>query len=182
MSRTLLPLFAADISAFARSLRGQLADCQRTPGHLELLNMLARSAGWRNFQHLRAQLAAREQLDTPLPAPVDYVQVRRLMRFFDAQGRLLRWPSKFSQRGPCLWVLWSRIPPRRTLSEQQVNELLLANHLFGDQALLRRELCDRGLLARSADCREYRRIERRPPPEACALIGLTRQLEVRHAS
>ncbi len=181
MSRTSLPLHAADLSAFARSLRGQLADCGRTPTHLELLNMLARSAGYRNFQHLRAQINAREQLDAPLPAPapVDHVLVRRLARLFDASGRLVRWPSKFSQRKPCLWVLWSRIPPRQTFSEQQMNDLLLANHLFGDHALLRRELHDCGLVTRSLDCREYRRIERQPPSDARALI---RHLEVRHAS
>ncbi|WP_027367920.1 DUF2087 domain-containing protein [Desulfocurvibacter africanus] len=172
MSRTPLPLNAGDISAFARSLRSQLADCERTPSHVELLNMLARSAGCRNFQHLRAQLVARDQLDgpKPTPAPVDYVQVRRLARLFDASGHLLRWPTKFSQRAPCLWVLWSRIPPRQTFTEKQINELLLANHLFGDHALLRRELYDNGLVTRSMDCREYRRIERQPPPGACALI------------
>lgn len=181
MSRTLLPLYTADISAFARSLHGQLADCQRTPSHVELLNMLARSAGCRNFQHLRAQLVAQDQLEGPMPtsAPIDYVQILRLARFFDATGRLVRWPSKFSQRGPCLWVLWSRIPPRQTFNERQINEQLLANHLFGDHALLRRALCDHGLVTRSMDCREYRRIERQPPAEACALI---RHLGARHAS
>lgn len=181
MSRIPLPLFVGDISDYARSLRGQLAECERTPSHLELLNMLARSAGYRNFQHFRAQAVARDQLDAPrpLPAPVDHVQIQRLARLFDASGRLLRWPTKFSQRESCLWVLWSRIPPRSILTEKQMNELLLVNHLFGDHALLRRMLCDYGLMTRSADCREYRRVERQPPPAASALI---RHLEVRHAA
>lgn len=174
MSRTSLPFVAADISAFARSLRNQLADCECTPSHVELLNMLARTVGYRNFQHFRAQAVAHEQLNMPqsipVPAPIDYVRLRRLARLFDAEGRLSRWPTKFSHREPCLWVLWSRIPPRTCLTEKQMNELLLANHLFGDHALLRRALCDQGLVARSADCREYKRVERQPPPEARVLI------------
>jgi hypothetical protein len=36
--------------------------------------------------------------------------------------------------------------------------------------LLRRELCDHDLLTRTADGRQYRRVERPPSPEALALI------------
>jgi Uncharacterized protein conserved in bacteria (DUF2087) len=52
----------------------------------------------------------------------------------------------------------------------QLNRNIRANHLFGDYALLRRELCDRGLVSRTADGREYRRVERPPSPEGLALI------------
>lgn len=55
MTRTPLPYSAGDISALARSLRTQLAARQGMPGHVELLNMLAKAAGHRNFQHFRAQ-------------------------------------------------------------------------------------------------------------------------------
>ena len=172
MSRILLPFHSDDISALARSLNGQLAKCERLPGHVELLNMLARATGCRNFQHFRAQNAARERLDNPPPAPtaVDHARVLRLLRHFDADGRLLRWPGKFSDREPCLWVLWSRLPARQTFTEAEISRLLQALHRFGDHALLRRELCDRGLATRTADGRVYRRIERKPSAEALALI------------
>jgi hypothetical protein len=179
MSRTVFPLYAGDISAFARSLNSQITASQKAPSHVELLNMLARSAGYRNYQHLRAQAQARDRLTSPRPKPVGFEQVQRLLRYFDATGRLVQWPGKFSQRVPCLWVLWSRLPARKTLSEQQVNQFLQANHLFGDPALLRRELCDLKLVTRTADCKEYRRKERRPPDEVCELM---RQLETRRAS
>jgi hypothetical protein len=106
------------------------------------------------------------------PALIDYVELRRLSRYFDANGRWIRWPRKFSHQGPCLWVLWSKVPPRKTLSEKEINELLLANHLFEDPALLRREMKDRGMLTRTSDGRVYRRVERKPPPAALALIRL----------
>lgn len=172
MSKTTLPFHAGDISAVARSLRGQLANCDHPPGHVELLNMLARSAGCRNFQHFRAQAAARDHLAkaAPGPAPVDHVLLQRLTRYFDEAGRLIRWPSKFSHRAPCLWVIWSKLPPRQAFTESGINQALGALHLFGDHALLRRELCDSGMMTRTRDGRDYRRVERCPPAEALALI------------
>ena len=173
MSQTPLPLVVGDVSAFAKALGRQLAALERTPGHVELLNMLSRAGGFRNFQHFRAQQAAELRLDAeqPKPAEVDYVKVRRLIRYFGAGGRLVRWPKKFSHQSLCLWVLWSRIPARRVFTEREISELLQGLHDFGDHALLRRELFDRGLATRTPDGREYRRLERRPPPEAVVLIS-----------
>jgi hypothetical protein len=140
--------------------------------------MLARCAGWRNFQHLRAEsrpeqpAPAAPTLAAPEPAPqADPALLKRLRRYFDQDGRLVRWPGKFSHRLPCLWAIWARIPAGRDLAEPEVNRLVAGLHLFGDHALLRRELCDRGLVQRTPDGRRYRRLERRPPPEALALIG-----------
>lgn len=174
MSRTLLPFHSDDISALARSLKGQLANCKPQPSHLELLNMLARASGYRNFQHYRAQLAARDSLENrqpaPEPEPVDFVRIRRLLRSFDPEGKLARWPSKRTHQELCLWVIWSRLPARQVLSEKEINQLLNENHLFGDHTLLRRWLCDYGMMSRTTDGREYRRIEKRPPAEALELI------------
>ena len=70
MSRPAFPFAAGDISAVARSLKDQIAQGGHTPpGHVELLNMLARAAGYRNFQHFRAQAVARGVLDAPAEPP-----------------------------------------------------------------------------------------------------------------
>lgn len=173
MSRTPLPYSAGDISALARSLRTHLAGREDPPGHVELLNILAKATGYRNFQHFRAQAAAQEHLaqEAAAPAPaVDHVRVVKVARCFDEAGCLARWPAKFGDQQSCLWVLWSRMPADRVLTEEQVNRVLRDNHRFGDHALLRREMCDQGLLSRTPDGREYRRVERKPPEEALALI------------
>jgi hypothetical protein len=174
MSRTLLPFHSDDISALARSLKGQLANCESQPSHLELLNMLTRANGYRNFQHYRAQLAAQDRLKNRPPASepesIDFVRVKRLLRMFDAEGKLARWPSKRSQQELCLWVIWSRLPVRQALTEKEINLLLKDNHLFGDHTLLRRWLCDYRMMSRTRDGREYRRVEKRPPAEALELI------------
>jgi hypothetical protein len=174
MNRPVFPYYANDISELARSLRTQLAACNHTPGHVELLNMLARAVGSRNFQHFRAKFVAEKRLMRPneAAAPVDYVELQRLSRYFDPDGRWVRWPTKFSHQEPCLWVLWSKLPSRKALSEKQINELLLANHLFADPALLRREMSERRMVTRTLDGRVYRRVERKPPPTALALIRL----------
>jgi len=172
MTKPVFPFYASDIAELARSLHNQLTACDHTPGHLELLNMLARGAGSRNFQHFRAKMVAEKRLMRPgeAPPPIDHVELQRLSRYFDANGRWIRWPTKFSHQDPCLWVLWSKIPPRKTFSERQINELLLADHLFEDPALLRREMSERGMLTRTMDGRVYRRVERTPPQTALALI------------
>jgi hypothetical protein len=172
MNRPLFPFYAGDISALARSLHDQLSGCDHVPGHVELLNMLSRAVGSRNFQHFRAQIIAEKRLSKARGsvAPVDKVKLERLLRYFDVNGRLVRWPTKFSHQEPCLWVLWSRMPARKTLSEAQVNEFLEDNHGFQDPALLRREMKERKMVTRTLDGREYRRVERKPPDEAVALI------------
>ena len=45
MSRTQIAFASADISALARSLKEQLTDLGETPSHVQMLNMLAKSAG-----------------------------------------------------------------------------------------------------------------------------------------
>lgn len=178
MSRTVLAFEAPDISALARTLHRGIAALDHPPGHVELLNLLARGAGYRNFQHLRADAAARQRLAAP-PAPpappADHARCEKALRLFDPQGRLVRWPKKRNQQILCLWLLWSRLPSDATFAEREVNALLNAEHLFGDHALLRRELVDLGLFRRTPDGREYARIEREPPPEMATLISLLRR-------
>jgi hypothetical protein len=172
MTRTVFPYTAQDVSALARALNRELDAQGHKLGHVEMLNLLARSAGFRNFQHFRAQHDAGDRLaHAPAPVPaIDHQRVERVARHFDSGGSLLRWPSKASHAELGLWVLWSRIPRGRELSETQINALLAGHHSFGDHALLRRALCDHGLMARTPDGRAYRRIEQPPPPEALALI------------
>ena len=45
-----------------------------------------------------------------------------------------------------------------------------AEHLFGDPAILRRDMVGQDMLSRTDDGSVYRRNERRPPAEALALI------------
>ena len=52
MTRDVISLQIDDLSHFARSLRAGLAN---PPSHLEMLGHIARAAGYRNYQHLRAK-------------------------------------------------------------------------------------------------------------------------------
>src|SRR5688572_538593 len=164
MPRSQLAYEVADVSAAARSLRDQLGKLERLPSHVELLNMLARAAGFRNFQHFRAHAQTRQQIVAPPDQPpVDQDRVEKVARHFGRDGRLLRWPARESQAVLCLWVLWSRIPAGATFTEREISELLDNWHEFGDHALLRRALVDYGLMRRTVDGRQYRRIEQPPP-------------------
>lgn len=187
MPRTPLPLHVDDLSSFAKALRRQLDGLETPPTHLELLNLLCKAGGYRNFQHFRsetpgmpdASVAAAPIPAAPAPAPVaagpagpegNPRHVREALRHFDADGLLVRWPKKFSIRMLTLWVMWSRIPARTPLTEPELNELLAAQHHFGDHALLRRLLVDHGMVERTADGRRYERREVRPPVDGAEVI------------
>lgn len=173
MTRAPIPLIADDISAFARNLHLQLA-ASTVPGHLALLNMLARAAGFRNFQHLRAQTHAADRIATP-PLQADLKKVETALRYFDATGRMQSWPGKTNLQHLCLWALWSRLPVATKLTERQISALLTNWHLFGDSAILRRTLAALQLVSREPDGVAYLRVEQPPPADAVALIRALHQ-------
>ncbi|MCW1934861.1 DUF2087 domain-containing protein [Pararhodobacter zhoushanensis] len=170
MSRDLIPLTTPDVSAFARQLSRQLDASGPAPSHLAMLNMLARSAGFRNHQHLRAAHAAEARLSAPAEPSADFRQVERALACFDGAGQLIRWPAWRQLQILCLWALWSRLPRDLPLDEAAINRLLDGWHSFGDRALLRRDMIGLGLMQRAAGGRDYRRVEQRPSVEARALI------------
>ena len=208
MTRTVVPYAAPDLSALARLLERALADHQithgRLPGHVEMMNLLARGAGKRNLQELQAELArnaspadagatppmgsdlwfdAPELLDpvtTPVVAAPPELTDRaaKTLKCFDFSGRLTRWPPKLSQQTLAMWVLWTRFDARRVYTEAEVNRVLKAWHVYGDHATLRRELIDHRLMTRKDDCSEYRKLVQWPDEEA---QGLLRALRKRQA-
>ena len=184
-SREVVPLFAADISTLCKNLRQQLSTAgHEAPGHVALLNMLAKSAGYRNYQMLKAcpplvppvtQAPAVESVVGAITLPRGStvpVTLRRLLACFDTQGRLTRWPNKYAAQQMAIWALWSRLPAQRELTEKQVNNYIAAWHTFGDQATLRRELVNAKLLWRTVDCRVYRKEVRRPSEETREFLDL----------
>ena len=206
MTRTVVPYAAPDLSALARLLERALADHQithgRLPGHVEMMNLLARGAGKRNLQELQAEVArnaapagatppagsdlwfdAPELLDpvtTPAAAAAPALTDRaaKTLKCFDFSGRLTRWPPKLSQQALAMWVLWTRFDARRVYTEAEVNHVLKAWHVYGDHATLRRELIDHRLMTRKDDCSEYRKLVQWPDEEA---QGLLRALRKRQA-
>jgi len=182
-SRELVPLSIADLSLFSKNLRRLLAEsgADALPGHVVLLNLLAKSAGHRNYQTLRA--APRPEIHAEPPTvPSEPIvlprganvprETRRALGHFDTAGRLLRWPTQFAVQQRALWALWVRLPARRDLTEADVNRYLGAYHAFGDPATLRRELVNARLLWRTPDCRTYRKEMRRPASEEREFLAL----------
>lgn len=170
MSRQAISFEIEDLSAFARTLGKQLQGADGAPSHLSLLNMLARAGGYRNFQHLRAEGAARQVPVGADDEAFDPRPVERAFIQFDAAGLLLRFPAKRSLQILCLWALWARLPRGEVMSERRINELLTAMHLFQDPAVLRRDMVELGLLTRNSDGTDYRRVEQKPPADARELI------------
>jgi hypothetical protein len=188
MPRELMPLHAADLSTFAKALRAQLAERLDSgaglPGHVEMLNLLARAAGHRNVQALKAArpVVAPPADTTAAPHrwhgpkhPALGAAADRVLRLFDAHGRLLRWPARRAEQVLALWCLWLPFDGKRRYSEREVNEVLNMHHAFGDHCLLRRELVEAKLLARTPGGAEYRKLAARPDDETAALLRAVRQ-------
>lgn len=93
---------------------------------------------------------------------------------FDRDGRLLRWPTKYSVQRLAMWLLWTRFEGRRVYTEREVNAILKAANAFGDHVTLRRELVNHRLLTRKSDCSEYRKVAARPDDEVRALLAAWR--------
>jgi hypothetical protein len=78
-----------------------------------------------------------------------------LLRSFVIDGRLVRWPAKYSrQLAAARWVA-DRLDPDAVLTEKELNARLTELHTFGDVAMLRRYLVDLRLLDRCADGSQY---------------------------
>jgi hypothetical protein len=171
MAREATPLVVQDLSSFARSLgralAGRHAAALEPPAHVELQNLIARAAGYRNLQALKA--APPEPLPSDAALPLSD-NARRTLAQFDVDGRLVRWPRKFTVQRMAMWVLWTRFENKRKYTEREVNAILRGAHAFGDHATLRRELVNHQLLARKSDCSEYRKLPARPDDEVRALL------------
>ena len=197
MRRLPLSFVVPDASLFAKSLGQSLksrhAAGSPPPGHVELLNLLARALGHRNLQSLQAATARPHRPDAPatataVPLPAAPLatedrpppaalsdNARKALGQFDSRGRLLRWPVKYSVQALAMWVLWSLFDGRRVYTEAEVNQILRAANTFGDHVTLRRELVNHRLLTRKSDCSAYRKLPARPDAEARALLQAWRQ-------
>ncbi len=87
---------------------------------------------------------------------------KELLPYLDWEGRLLN--QAFGKGSETLnaqlyaWVS-ARIPEDEIFSELQLNKFLGKLHLYNDASALRRELVDRGFLARTRDCTKYWKVK-----------------------
>jgi len=172
MSKQVTPLFVEDVSAFSRALTKHLSQNTQALTHVRMLNMLAKASGFRNFQHMKSAHKSQNRLAKGAASEaVDYALVERCLNQFDPAGRLIRWPARNKVQQVCIWVLWSKLPPGKVLSEREVSDILNEHHGFADPATLRRVMVGYEMLQRNKDGSEYLRVEQKLPVEAVALIG-----------
>lgn len=182
LTRETVALHAPDLSTFCKNLRRHLESAgANPPGHLALLNLIAKSAGYRNYQVLKARPAAPPAIEEPAVEPVPLAlprdqkvdpALRKLVACFDVEGRLMRWPNKYAAQQMAIHALWSRLPLRRELTEREVNDYLNGGHTFGDPVTLRRELVNAKLLWRTVDGRVYKKLAAKPDAATRAFLEL----------
>jgi hypothetical protein len=185
MPKALIPLHIADLSDFTKQLRAALlARTTNEPiSHLTLMNVVAKAAGHRNVQVLRAQTALFVPTPQLAPAAADIKAklkqeqlVERTLRVFDERARMTRWPTARPTQRLCTWFMWSRFERARVYTEKEVNAVLKEFDAYQGYVVMRRELINDGLFTRERDGSKYQRVEQRPPEEALRVI---RALSVR---
>jgi hypothetical protein len=184
MTRLLVPFSTPDVSAFTKTLKSFLDERHSAgkppPSHVELLNLLARAVGLRNFATLKktaptvsssgaAPPTKEITVDNVASGPASLASmsatVRKALIQFDDAGRLVRLPNKLSVQQMTMWALWTKFMANRKYTEKEVNAITNAFHTFGDQATLRRELVNMKLLGRKSDCSQYWKESHRPTVE-----------------
>lgn len=96
----------------------------------------------------------------PKQAPSD------LAPFLDPKGRLISFPAKHKKKLAALWYLAGKVEENQQYTESEINALLDEWMLFHDPATLRRELYNKRLLNRAADCSSYQKADIPPTFEA----------------
>jgi len=82
--------------------------------------------------------------------------MKRFKNVISENGTIKQWPSKSLLKQMALIYIWSKLDQDRTYTSKEISEAIDSMIEFGDFALIRRELYDRGYLDRTADGREYR--------------------------
>lgn len=83
---------------------------------------------------------------------------KELSNYIDQEGKVKIWPSKRKHKLLVLDYLSSKFDLGAYYSEKEINEILNKYHLFGDHAILRRELFNAGYIDRTNDCSKYWRV------------------------
>jgi hypothetical protein len=164
-----------------------LSTATETPSQVQMLNWLAKGAGYQNYQSFRAAgsrgaTAVAKSLDTTTSdakkASASGTELTahaaKALTQFDEHGKLSRWPYKFAVQRIAMWGLWLRLDAKKRYTEKEVNSVLKAWHSYGDHVTLRRELVNMNLLARKSDCSEYWKVAQQPNEEVKAFLRALR--------
>ena len=82
-----------------------------------------------------------------------------LKGFLDSNLKLKVWPSKPEKKQSAMEYLASKFEFDKEYEEKEVSEIIRNNHTFNDHPMLRRELINRKLLARTQNGSKYWRIK-----------------------
>lgn len=81
--------------------------------------------------------------------------MKALQKLLNEAGQVTRWPTKPQEKTLVIEYLASKFSRDEDYGEKDVNEVLKTWHTFSDWALLRRELFERGFLAREKNGSVY---------------------------
>jgi hypothetical protein len=87
VSKLKQPFYHEDISVLAKSLKSQLTTLGKSPGHVELLNMLARTTGHQNYQSWTSMAGDEEMVEGSIR--LEFMRLAMEVFQRDSTGRII---------------------------------------------------------------------------------------------
>lgn len=85
----------------------------------------------------------------------DEEYLKKLSNYYDADGKLIQYPTKRPMRIMALRKIAERFEAERKYTEKEVNEIIKESIAFTDVELLRREMFQYRIIGRLKDGSEY---------------------------
>ncbi|KAF0110574.1 MAG: hypothetical protein FD163_557 [Hyphomonadaceae bacterium] len=178
MPKEFVPFACPDISRLAKSIKKHLDKSEKKPSHVEILNIFARESGYKNFQQMRASsdVTTSAKDNSFKENTIGAQNLQKLKRYLDDKARVKTLPSKQSLQLMIVWYIWGHIAAQISFTEIELNHLLNRYHTFGDAALLRRYMFELGLVSRSSNCQDYRKLSPTIPSEYSEIVKFAQKI------
>lgn len=166
-----------DVSGFAKAIKKEIDQKSGNLSHVEILNIIARTSGHKNFQQLRQNsITPQENIDFNEDIEKAQKNLNKLKRYLNENFQVKTLPSKLSQQELIIYYIWEFIDENKVFSEIELNKYLNRFHTFGDSALLRRYMFEYGLLSRSKDCLDYKKLKPEIPKPIIKIIEFAKEI------
>lgn len=178
MPKEYISINIPDISGFAKLLKKEIDTKNGNLSHVEILNIIARICGNKNFQQLRASTIPNSEVPNMVLEDEEKANanLKKLKRYLNENFQVKTLPSKLSQQELIIYYIWAFIEKNKIFNEIELNKYLNKFHTFGDCALLRRYMFEYGLLSRSKDCSDYKKLFPKIPKSMFKIVDFANEI------
>ena len=148
MTKEVFPFGVPDISALAKHIKKEIDDNQ-TPSHLEVLNILARGAGFKNFQYMCIYAHITLSIDKVLE------NLEKIKNYFNKKSGITTIFSKLLLQNLVIHYIWERLEDYKKWCKIEINQKLNMLYSVVDVTMSCSHQIQGEYLEQSCDCSDY---------------------------